>query len=132
MEADAKIKEIGDQIAGLSLLQAKSLCDYLREVHGLEPAGVGVAIIAPGDGPVQNKVADDKPAVVDVVIVKIADTTKKIGVVKAVREATGLSLIESKQKAETPNSVVKAGLPIAEAEAMKAKLEKEGATVELR
>jgi hypothetical protein len=37
---ESNIQQLGDQIVGLTLLQAKSLSDYLRTVHGIEPAGV--------------------------------------------------------------------------------------------
>jgi len=39
-EFDAATKELGDKIAGLTLLQAKQVADYLKDVHGIEPAGV--------------------------------------------------------------------------------------------
>ena len=42
-EYDAPTQELGDQLVGLTLLQAKSLADYLKDVHGIEPAGGGVS-----------------------------------------------------------------------------------------
>ena len=49
-EFDAAIKVLGDQIVGLTLLQAKSLADYLKEVHGIEAAGGAVMMAAPAGG----------------------------------------------------------------------------------
>ena len=43
---DAATKELGDKIVGLTLLQAKALSDYLKQVHGIEPAGGGVVMAA--------------------------------------------------------------------------------------
>ena len=45
---DATITQLGDQIVGLTLLQAKSLADYLKEKHGIEAAGGGVMVAAKG------------------------------------------------------------------------------------
>ena len=47
---DAATKELGDKIVGLTLLQAKALSDYLKQVHGIEPAGGGVVMAAGGGG----------------------------------------------------------------------------------
>ena len=46
-EFDENTKSLGDQLVGLTLLQAKALADYLKEVHGIEPAGGGVMVAAP-------------------------------------------------------------------------------------
>lgn len=127
---DETVKEIGDKIASLSLMQAKSLCDYLREVHGLEPAAAGVVVqnVAP-----KNVVpVEEVKATVDIHLVKVADTTKRMGVIKAVRELTGLGLVESKTLVDKAPAVVKAGVVREEAEKMKQTLEKEGATVEFK
>ncbi len=45
-EFDATTKELGDKIVGLTLLQAKALSDYLKEVHGIEPASGGAVMMA--------------------------------------------------------------------------------------
>ena len=70
-------------------------------------------------------------AALDVVLIKF-DDTKKIATIKVVREITGLGLKDAKDLVEQAPKVVKAGVAREEAEAMKAKLEKEGATVELK
>ena len=128
-----EIKELGDKIVGLSLLQAKALGDYLKEVHGIEAAAGGGVMMAPAAGAAAGAAAaPEAKATLDVVLSKVADTTKKIAVIKIVREITGLGLKEAKDVVDKAPQVVKAGVPREEAEAMKAKLEKEGATVELK
>lgn len=126
---DDNIVEIGDKIASLSLLQAKALGDYLREVHGLEDAPIGIAI----QQPTQQKVeAPEIKATVDVMLAKVGDATKKIAVVKAIREATGMNLLDAKAIVDKAPFLVKAGILREEAEQLKDKLEKEGATIELK
>ncbi len=49
-EFDSKTKELGDKIVGLTLLEAKRVVDYLKEVHGIEPAGGGAMMIAAAPG----------------------------------------------------------------------------------
>jgi large subunit ribosomal protein L7/L12 len=129
-----EIKELGDKIVGLSLLQAKALGDYLKEAHGIEAAAGGaVMMAAPAGGGAAGKPAEaEAKATLDVILSKVADTTKKIAVIKVVREITGLGLKEAKDVVDKAPQVVKPGVPREEAEQMKAKLEKEGATIELK
>lgn len=49
-EFDDATKELGDRIVGLSLLDAKKVVDYLKEVHGIEPAGGGAVMVAAAGG----------------------------------------------------------------------------------
>jgi large subunit ribosomal protein L7/L12 len=129
-----EVKELGDKIVGLSLLQAKALGDYLKEVHGIEAAAGGAVMVAAagGAGGAAAPAAAEAKATLDVILSKVADTTKKIAVIKVVRELTGLGLKEAKDVVDKAPQVVKNGVPREEAEAMKAKLEKEGATIELK
>lgn len=128
-----EIKELGDKLVGLTLLQAKSLGDYLEEVHGIKAAAGGVAVVAAaGAGGAAAPAAKEEKATLDVVLAKVADQTKKIAVIKAVREITGLGLKEAKDLVDKAPQMVKNGVLREEAETMKAKLEKEGATIELK
>jgi large subunit ribosomal protein L7/L12 len=130
-----EVKELGDKIVGLSLLQAKALGDYLKEVHGIEAAAGGAVMVAaaPGAaGAAGGAAKAEEKATLDVILAKVADQTKKIAVIKVVREITGLGLKEAKDVVDKAPQVVKPGVPREEAEAMKTKLEKEGATVELK
>jgi len=126
-----EIKDLGDKIVALSLLQAKALGDYLKEAHGIEAAVGGAVMMAAAPGAAGPAVAEVK-ATMDVVLIKVADVTKKISVIKIVREITGLGLKEAKDVVDKAPQVVKPGVPREDANAMKEKLEKEGATVELK
>ena len=123
------IKAIGDQIVGLSLLQAKELSDYLKEEHGLEAAAGGAVMMAApaADG---GAAAADEPTEFNVVLADAG--AKKINVIKEVRAVTGLGLKEAKAQVDGAPSVVKEALPKDEAEELKKKLEEAGAKVELK
>ena len=126
-DVKAEIKELGDKIVALSLLDAQALSTYLKDTYGIEAAAGAVALAAPTAGPaavaeVQN--------VFDVVLKAVGE--KKIQVIKVVRAATGLGLKEAKDLVDGAPKVVKAGLEKAEAEKLKKEIEAEGATVELK
>jgi large subunit ribosomal protein L7/L12 len=125
---NAKIKELGDAIVALTVLQAKELGDYLEEVHGIKAAvgGGGMMMAAPA--------AAAAPAVekdtFDVVLVSAGD--KKIPVIKVVREITSLGLKEAKDLVEGAPKAIREGVAKKEAEDLKKKLEEAGAKVELK
>jgi large subunit ribosomal protein L7/L12 len=129
-----EIKELGDKIVGLSLLQAKGLADYLKEVHGIEAAAGGAVMMAPaaGAGAGGAAPAAAEKTAFDVMLIKVPDQTKKIAVIKVVRELTGLGLKEAKDLVDKAPQAIKKGAPRDDAEQMKTKLEKEGAVVELK
>lgn len=131
-EWSANIKEIGDKIVALTLMQAKELGDYLKEVHGIEPAAGAVAVAAmPGAGAAGGEAAKaEEKSTFDVVLKAGGD--KKIQVIKVVRQATNLGLKEAKDLVDGAPKTVKEGLAKAEAEALKKELEEAGATVELK
>lgn len=120
------IKALGDQIVGLTLLQAKELGDYLKDVHGIEPAAGAVAIAAAPGGEVaveEEKTAFD-------VILKAAGG-QKIKVIKEVRAATSLGLKEAKDLVDGAPKPVKEGISKEDAEALVKVLEEVGAEVEI-
>ena len=121
------IKAIGDQIVGLTLMQAKELGDYLKEVHGIEPAAGGAVVMAgPAGG---GEAAAEEKTSFDVVLKEIGD--KKIQVIKEVRGITGLGLKEAKALVDGAPSNVKEGCSKEDADDAKAKLEAAGATIEI-
>jgi large subunit ribosomal protein L7/L12 len=128
-EATADIKELGDKLAGLTLKQAVELAGYLKDEHKIEPAAGGVMMAGGGGAaaPVEKEAPKDN---FDVVLKAAGD--KKIQVIKVVREVTGLGLKEAKDLVEGAPKVVKEALPKADAEALKKKLEEQGASVELK
>lgn len=129
-EFDTDTKDLGDKIVGLTLLQAKALADYLKEVHGIEPAGGGVmvAAAAPSDEGGGGGAAEQTEF--DVVLKGFGDN--KIAVIKAVRSITGLGLKEAKELVESAPKPVKEGIDKDEAEKIKKELTEAGADVEVK
>jgi len=125
---NADIKDIGEKIVGLSLLQAKELSDYLKDEHGLEAAAGGAVMMAGPAGGAAEAAAE--PTEFNVILT--SPGAKKIMVIKEVRTATGLGLKEAKDLVDSAPSTVKEGLEKDAAEELKAKLEAAGAVVELK
>jgi large subunit ribosomal protein L7/L12 len=126
----SQVKELGDKIVGLTLVQAKELGDYLKDEYGIEPAAGGAVMMA---GPVQaagalSEQAEEKTTF-DVVLKAFGD--KKIQVIKEVRALTALGLKEAKDLVDGVPKPVKQGISKEEAEAAKKQLEAAGAVVEL-
>jgi len=122
------IKAIGDQIVGLTLMQAKELGDYLKEEHGIEPAAGGAVMMAGPAGGGEGGEAEEKTSF-DVILKEVGD--KKIQVIKEVRGLTGLGLKEAKALVDGAPSPVKEGVSKEDADDAKAKLEAAGATIEI-
>ncbi len=130
LQVSDDLKKIGDQIADLTLKQARDLSEYLKEEHGIEPAAGGAVVIAGGgDGGAGAESAVEQTEF-DVVLSNYGD--KKIGVIKEVRSLTGLGLKEAKGLVEGLPSKVKEGVSKEDAEEAKKKLEDAGATVEIK
>jgi large subunit ribosomal protein L7/L12 len=129
-EFDASIKELGDKIVGLSLLQAKSLVDYLKEEHGIEPAGGGAVMMAAMPGAGAAAPAAEEKTEFDVILTGFGDN--KIAVIKVVRGATGLGLKEAKDLVEGVPKPLKTGLPKEEADKLKAEVEAAGGKCEVK
>jgi large subunit ribosomal protein L7/L12 len=130
VEVPQEIKALGDNIAELTLKQAKALSDYLKVAHGIEPAAGGTVTVAAGVGVGEAAEQAEEQTEFDVVLTNFGE--KKIGVIKEVRAATGLGLKEAKDLVEGVPSKVKEGISKEDAEALKAKLEEAGATVEIK
>jgi len=122
----SEIKELGDKIVALTLLQAKDLGDYLKEEYGIEPAAGGAVMVA---GPAAGAEEVEEKSTFDVILKSFGE--KKIQVIKEVRALTGLGLKEAKDLVDNAPKPVKEGLSKEEAEAAKTQLESVGATVEL-
>ena len=125
---DAKISELGDKLAGLTLKEAVDLGKYLKDTYGIEAAAGGAVMMAAAGGAAAPK-AEEKDSF-DVVL-KAVDAAKKIQVIKVVREATGLGLAEAKAFVDAPGKAVKTGLSKDDAEKLKKTLTEAGATIEL-
>lgn len=131
MEFSAGTKELGDKIVKLTLKEAKELSDYLKDVHGIEPAsGGGVMMVAGGGGGGGGGEAVAEKTEFDVVMESFGDN--KINVIKVVRAATGLGLKEAKDLVEGVPSKVKEGISKEDAEKLKKELEEAGAKVSIK
>lgn len=119
-------QEILDAIAEKSVMEIVELISAMEEKFGVSAA---VAVAAAPAGGADAAAVEEKDEF-DVVLTGFGD--KKVGVIKAVREATGLGLKEAKDLVEGVPSPVKEGVSKAEAEELKKKLEDAGATVELK
>jgi large subunit ribosomal protein L7/L12 len=129
-EFPAATKTLGDQIAGLTLKDAKILSDYLKEVYGIEPAAGGaVMMAAPGAGGAAAEAAVEQT---EFTVQLDGFGDQKIGVIKVVRGATGLGLKEAKDLVEGVPSKIKEGISKADAEKLKKELVEAGATVTIK
>ncbi len=127
-EYSADTKTLGDKIVGLTLKQAKELSDYLKDVHGIEPASGGGGMMMMAAGPAAP-VAEEQTEF-NVVMESFGEN--KINVIKVVRTATGLGLKEAKDLVEGVPSKVKEGVSKEEAEKLKKELEEAGAKVVIK
>lgn len=124
----ADLSKIVDDLSKLTVLEAAELSKLLEEKWGVS-ATAPVAVAAPGGGGAAAPAAEEKTDF-DVVLTAAGD--KKINVIKEVRAITGLGLKEAKDLVEGAPKTVKEGVPKAEAETIKKKLEEAGAKVDLK
>ena len=115
-------EEILEAIENMSVLELSELVKDMEEKFGVS-AAAPVAVAAAG-------AAAEEKSEFTVVLKEVGD--KKINVIKAVREATGLGLKDAKALVDGAPANVKENVAKDEAEALKAKLEEAGATVELK
>lgn len=123
----ADVKKLAEELVGLTILEAKELNDILKDEYGIEPAAA--AVVA---GPAAGGDAGGAEAKTDFDVVLASFGGNKIAVIKEVRGITGLGLKEAKELVEGAPKPVKEGVPEAEANDIKEKLEAAGATVELK
>jgi large subunit ribosomal protein L7/L12 len=123
------IKDLGEKIVKLTLLQAKELGDYLKEEHGLEAASGGV-VMAAGPAAAAPAAAAEEPTEFNVILTDAG--ANKIQVIKEVRAVTGLGLKEAKDLVDGAPKTVKEAMPKKDAEELKKKLETAGAKVEIK
>ena len=123
----ANLEKLVEELSALTVLEAAELSKKLEEKWGVS-AAAPVAVAAAG-GAAAAPAAEVKD---EFTVVLTAAGDKKINVIKVVREITGLGLKEAKDLVEAAPKSVKDGVPKADAEKLKAKLEAEGAKVELK
>ena len=123
----ADIKAIAEELVNLTVKEVNELATILKDEYGIEPAAAAVAVAA---GPAAGGAAAAEEKTAFDVVLKSAGSAK-LQVVKAVKEACGLGLKESKDLVDGAPSKLKEGVAKEEAEALKKALEEAGAEVEL-
>ena len=124
----ADINSLVDQLSELTVLEAADLAKALEERWGVS-AAAAVAAPAAGGGGAAAPAAEEQTEF-DVILVN--DGGKKINVIKEVRAITQLGLGEAKALVEGAPKPIKEGIPKAEAEELRKRLEEAGATVEVK
>ena len=123
----ADIKVLAEELVNLTVKEVNELATILKEEYGIEPAAAAVAVAAPaaaGEAAAAEKTSFD-------VILKSAGQAK-LQVIKAVKEAAGLSLGDAKALVDAAPKAIKEGVSKEEAESLKAALEEAGAEVEVK
>ena len=124
----ADLKAIAEELVYLTVKDVNELATILKDEYGIEPAAAAVAVAGPAAGGAAEA-AEEKT---DFDVVLKAAGANKLQVVKAVKEACGLGLKEAKDMVDGAPSVLKEGMPKADAEALKKTLEEAGAEIELK
>ncbi len=122
----ANLEKLVEELSALTVLEAAELSKLLETKWGVSAAAPIAVAAAGGAAAAPAEVKDE------FTVMLVAAGDKKINVIKAVREITGLGLKEAKDLVEAAPKSVKDGVPKADAEKLKAKLEAEGAKVELK
>jgi len=116
--------DIINAVADMTVMEVVELIEAMEEKFGVSAAAAVMA------GPAAGGEVAEEQTEIDVVLTAAGD--KKVNVIKAVREITGLGLKEAKGAVDGAPATIKEGLSKDDAEAAKAKLEEAGATVELK
>ena len=122
----ADVKQLAEQLVGLTVKQVQELADFLKSEYGIEPAAA--TVVAGGGDSGGAAVVEEKTSFN--VILKNAGASK-LNVVKIVKELTGLGLKEAKDLVDGAPKPVKEGISKADAEALVARLKEAGADVEM-
>ena len=121
----ADVKAIAEQLVNLTVKEVQELSTILKDEYGIEPAAAAVVVAAGGGG----EAAAAKTSF-DVILVEAG--AAKLGVVKIVKDLTGLGLKESKDLVDGAPKPLKEGVSKEEAESIKKQLEEAGAKVEVK
>ena len=129
--AEMNKEAVIEYISNMTVLELSELVKELEEKFGVSAAMAPVGMMAPGaaGGAVEAQ-KEEEQTEFTVNLVSVGD--KKIQVIKVVRALTGLGLKEAKELVDNAPKPVKENIPKDEAEKIKAELEKEGATVEIK
>lgn len=131
-ETPPAIAELGDKIANLKITEAVLLKNYLKDKYQIEPAAGGAVMMATTSTATKAEEVPQVKTEFDVILDGLTDATKKIAVIKVVREITGCGLAEGKTLVESAPKPVKEKVSKDDAEALKKKLEEAGAKVTVK
>ena len=121
----ADVKAIAEQLVNLTVKEVQELSTILKDEYGIEPAAAAVVVAAGGGG-------DAAAAKTSFDVILLEAGAAKLGVVKAVKDLTGLGLKEAKDLVDGAPKPVKEGISKEEAESIKKALEEAGAKVEVK
>ena len=113
-----------ESLKEMTILEIKELVDAMKEEFGIDPTAVAAAPAAAAEATVAEQTEFD--------VILASAGAAKLGVIKVVKEVTGLCLKESKELVDNAPKPVKEKVSKAEAEELKEKLEAAGATVEIK
>lgn len=122
----ADIKKLAEELVNLTVKEVTELANVLKDEYGIEPAAAAVAVAAPAAG----AAAVAEQTEFDVILKNAG--AQKLGIVKLVKESTGIGLKEAKELVDKAPVAIKEKATKEDAEALKAKLEEAGAEVELK
>src|SRR5690606_33813629 len=123
----AELKDFAEQLVNLSVKDVNELANILKDEYGIEPAAAAVVAGPAGDG--GGAAAAEQT---EFTVVLTSAGASKLGVVKAVKEITGLGLKEAKELVDGAPGNIKEGISKAEADDIAGKLKEAGAEVELK
>ncbi|MGN0171891.1 MAG: 50S ribosomal protein L7/L12 [Acutalibacteraceae bacterium] len=123
-----KVTKLIEDVKALTVLELSELVKALEEEFGVSAAAPVAVAAAPAAGAAAP--AAEEKTEFDVVLAEVGGN--KVGVIKVVKEVTGLGLKEAKEVVDNAPKTVKEGASKDDAEAIKAKLEEAGAKVELK
>ncbi len=123
----ADVKSLAEQLVGLTVKEVQELADVLKADYGIEPAAAAVVMSGGGDA---GPAAAAEQTAFDVILKSAG--AGKLGVVKIVKELTGLGLKEAKDLVDGAPKAIKEGVSKGEAEELAAKLKDAGAEVEIK
>ena len=128
----ADINKLLEEIKGMTVVELNQLVKAIEEEFGVSAAAPVAVAAAPVAGGAAPAAAEEEKTEFDVILTGIADASKKVAVIKVVKAATDLSLMEAKAVVEAAPKAIREGIAKADAEKLAAELKEAGATVEIK
>ena len=128
----ADINKMLEEIKGMTVVELNQLVKAIEEEFGVSAAAPVAVAAAPVVGGAAPAAEEEEKTEFDVVLTGLADASKKVAVIKVVKAATDLSLMEAKAVVEAAPKAIREGIAKADAEKLAAELKEAGATVEIK